>query len=66
MQKESIEALDTMLTVDDLAGILSVGRRTIWRWATEGRIPNPIKISERCIRWKASEIQEYLDSLKAN
>lgn len=52
---------DLLLTVKDVAEILSVGVRTVWRWTAAGEIPQPIKLGRSTVRWRASEIQRYID-----
>jgi predicted DNA-binding transcriptional regulator AlpA len=52
------------LTLADLVVVYCVSKRTIWRWVAEGRLPPPLAVTRRIRRWKASEIQEHLDSLK--
>lgn len=36
-----------------------VSRATIWRWAAEGRIPKPIKLSPGCVRWNLKSLEEF-------
>ena len=55
------EPVDALLTVKDVADILSVGVRTVWRWAAEKKIPAPIRLAKKTLRWKASQLQAYLD-----
>jgi len=55
------EELDTLLTVKDVAEILSIGVRTVWRWRALGKIPSPVRLTRQTLRWKASQLQAYLD-----
>jgi excisionase family DNA binding protein len=57
-----ISQIDAMLTAKEVAEILSTSKRTVWRWAAEGRIPKPCKLSNRSARWKASELQKFFDA----
>lgn len=41
-----------------LANFFSVSRATVWRWAAAGRIPQPVKLSPGCTRWKLADIQQ--------
>jgi predicted DNA-binding transcriptional regulator AlpA len=59
------EQLETLLTVKDVAEILSVGVRTVWRWAATDKIPRPIRLTSKIRRWKASQLQAYLDRIPA-
>lgn len=56
---------ETLLTAKDVAGILCISQRTVWRYVAEGRIPSPVKITRTTVRWKASQLQAYLDKLNS-
>jgi predicted DNA-binding transcriptional regulator AlpA len=57
------EQLDTLLTVKDVAEILCMGVRTVWRKSSEGAIPKPVTLGRLIKRWKATDIQAFLDRL---
>jgi prophage regulatory protein len=57
--------VDMLLTVKDVAELLCIRPRTAWRWARQGKIPRPMKLSRRAVRWRASEMQTYLDRVAA-
>lgn len=50
---------DVYLRDIDLANRYKVSRVTIWRWASNGRIPRPVKLSPGCTRWLLTEINEH-------
>jgi prophage regulatory protein len=52
---------EMLLTVEDLADLLSLSRRTVWRWLNDGRLPVPLRLSPRVVRWRASDVQQFLD-----
>ncbi len=54
--------VDPLLTTQELARLLKVSKRTIWRWLAQKRLPEPIRYSRSCIRWKTSTIREYLEA----
>jgi prophage regulatory protein len=37
-----------------LAELLSVSKPTIWRMRESGKLPEPIKLTSQCLRWKRS------------
>jgi predicted DNA-binding transcriptional regulator AlpA len=45
-----------------LAGLLAVGLRTLRAMDAAGRIPAPVRLSPGCVRWKLSEILDWIDS----
>ena len=50
-----------LLSAQELAGLLGVGRSTIWTWHSSGRIPMPLKVGG-CTRWRRVEIQRWVES----
>lgn len=42
-----------------LADRYKVSRSTIWRWAQAGRLPQPVKLSPGCSRWRSSDIAAW-------
>ena len=54
---------EQLLTIQEVADLLRVSKRTVWRWLAQGRLPAPIRCSERCLRWKASVMRAYLEAL---
>ena len=43
-----------------LAKILGVSKSTIWRWQTEGNLPEPIHLSTRVTVWVLDEIFAFI------
>ncbi len=52
------------LTVNDVAKILCVTKRTIWRYVDQGKLPKPVHINCRVVRWRASDIRNIIAELK--
>ncbi len=50
---------ETYLSDRQISARLSVHRTTPWLWAKAGTFPQPVKLSERCTRWKLSEIEAW-------
>jgi predicted DNA-binding transcriptional regulator AlpA len=57
---------DELLTARDVAELYSISIREVYRKASCGELPRPIKLGHRTTRWKASDIQAHLDSLTPN
>ena len=51
--------IDPLIADREAATILGCGRSTIWRWASEGTIPKPIKIGGLS-RWRLSWITRVI------
>jgi predicted DNA-binding transcriptional regulator AlpA len=51
-----------LVTEQELAKVLKVKLRTIQKLRREGRLPEPVKLSTKIIRYKADDIAALLDS----
>jgi excisionase family DNA binding protein len=51
--------MDTLLTVEDVAKILSVAKITIYKWAENGIIPH--YRLERAIRFREADINAFIE-----
>jgi predicted DNA-binding transcriptional regulator AlpA len=49
-----------LLTVEELAQILKVSVRTIWRRRKGADIPAPVKIAG-AVRWRSGDIRRWID-----
>jgi prophage regulatory protein len=47
-----------------LAERYGVSRGTIWRWASKGEFPKPLKLSPGCSRWKIEDVDEWESARK--
>lgn len=50
------------IRVTQLSILLGVAIVTCWRWSANGKIPKPIKLSERVTVWRAEEIRSWMDA----
>lgn len=46
-----------------LAEIYSVSRATVWRWAAAGILPQPVKLSPGCTRWRLDQIKQLVGAV---
>jgi predicted DNA-binding transcriptional regulator AlpA len=51
------------MTAREVACLLSVSARTVWRWTALGILPEPVRPSRRATRWRVSDIRHFLDNL---
>jgi excisionase family DNA binding protein len=54
-----------LLTARDVAQRLSIGVRTLWRLVAQGKLPQPIRYTRKLVRWRAMDIDRYIQSLSA-
>jgi predicted DNA-binding transcriptional regulator AlpA len=55
-----------LLTVHDVARRLSISERTVWRWTALGLLPPPVHPHSRSTRWRAADIERYVEELSAD
>jgi len=53
----------TLLTARQVADLLGVHVRTVWRYSQTGIIPQPIRLGQRTVRWRLSDLRDHLDQL---
>ena len=50
-----------VLNAKELALVLGISSRQVWRLNVMGKLPKPIRL-EGSVRWKISEIVDWIDS----
>ena len=51
---------DRLLTRQEVQDKCRISCSTIYRLRSEGRFPLPVRVGDRAVRWKESEIDTYL------
>jgi len=49
-----------LLTDAELATLMKVSRRQVWKLLSMGRLPEPIRLG-RSVRWRADEIRRWIE-----
>jgi excisionase family DNA binding protein len=52
-----------MITADDVAALLNVSLRQVWRMRAARELPAPVRIGKRAVRWREADIINYLERL---
>jgi len=47
--------------VGTLAKVLGIAVVTVWRWSADGKLPKPVKLSERVTAWRAEDIRDWMN-----
>ena len=55
----STDAAPKMITAEDLANLMQISERTLWRLLSGGKIPQPVRIG-RNTRWRLAEVEEWI------
>jgi excisionase family DNA binding protein len=49
-----------LMTVQQVAALLNVTRRTVWRLVKSGHLPQPLRVSPRLRRWPRAAVLERI------
>jgi excisionase family DNA binding protein len=52
-----------LLTSQQVAEMLSVSVRTLWRLVASGKFPQPVRYNRKLVRWKSTEVMRYIEAL---
>lgn len=52
-----------LLPVDQVAQMLGLGVRTVWRLTSARRLAAPVRIG-RAVRWRRQDVLEFVDALR--
>ena len=50
-----------LMTRPEVEELLGMGRSSIYRLMREGHFPEPIRIGQRAVRWRRSELEAFLE-----
>lgn len=51
---------ERLVRVDEVAALLSISVREVWRKAQEEAFPKPVKLSPKITRWRFSDIHAVM------
>ncbi|MCG4260723.1 AlpA family phage regulatory protein [Acetobacter senegalensis] len=54
-----------LLDIKEVIKRTSLSRSTIWRRLRSRSFPQPVRLSEQCVRWRADEVDSWIRNLPA-
>lgn len=51
-----------LMTSSQVAQLLNVSVRTLWRMCKAGQFPQPLRWNKKLVRWKGTVVNEWLKS----
>ena len=60
--QQAILPAEGFIRVNQLSQILGVAIVTCWRWSAQGRLPAPLKLSDRVTVWRAEDIRAFINA----
>ena len=55
--------MDRLLRIADVQEITGLSRASVYKKVASGLLPRPVRLSPRCVRWRASELQAFIEAL---
>jgi prophage regulatory protein len=55
----------TLIKCHEIQADFTLSRATIYRWMKEGKFPKPINLGANMVRWKKSDIDNWLAEREA-
>ena len=56
----SIDTAPILISAGELASLMQVSERTLWRLLSAGKVPQPVRIG-RNTRWRLAEIRDWIE-----
>jgi excisionase family DNA binding protein len=56
----STETTTTLLSAEEVAAMLGVSERTLWRLLSAGKFPEPVRFG-RSTRWRPADVKDWID-----
>ena len=56
----SAETAPMLIGAEELARMMDVSERTLWRLLSAGKVPPPVRIG-RSTRWRLAEVRDWID-----
>jgi excisionase family DNA binding protein len=61
MRSLSADTTPMLIAADEMANLLGVSERTLWRLLSAGKVPRPVRIG-RSTRWRAAEVKQWIEN----
>lgn len=56
---------ERIVRMDELLRRLQISRATVYRWLDQKRFPRPVRLGERTIGWRSSDLSGWLAEREA-
>lgn len=53
--------IERLYTAKEVAALLGLHPKSIWRYVNEGKLAEPIKRGSRFTRWKQSDVERFIN-----
>jgi prophage regulatory protein len=60
------EPKGALLRLSDVSALVGLGRSTLYARIADGTFPRAVRVSERSVRWRTTDVNAWLESLAEN
>jgi excisionase family DNA binding protein len=53
---------DGLLTAQEVAAMLRISVRTVWRMLRRQEMPQPIRYNRKLVRWRRAEVERFVEA----
>ena len=58
MQKE----VDRLIGVKEVSHLTTLSRTALWRLEKGGKFPDRVRVTERCVAWRLSDVLDWIET----
>jgi len=62
-QENSDSGGTRLLSARQVAERLSISERSVWRLAAAGRLPEPVRLTGKLVRWRSGDIEACIEAM---
>jgi len=66
VSEAAADVVAQLLRAEDVAAMLSVSLRTLWRMVRDGNAPQPVRFNRKLVRWRRQDVMDYVRRLAAS
>src|SRR5262245_49830711 len=64
MSNTTILGPPRLLTAQELAHLLNISLRQLWRLRAASELPTPVRVGQRSVRWRYADVVRFVDRLR--
>ena len=51
-----------LMKMDEVCDFIGIGETTVKKMVKAGELPSPVRLSSKCVRWRAGELADWSES----
>ena len=54
--------MDKLMRLSEVLDAVGLGRSTVYKQIATGTFPRPVAVGSKCVRWRQSEVAEWIEA----